>query len=78
MIVYHCTTQKKLDRYASSRLILPPVYYFTTKYSALKWMKKTGRKILLAFNEPLRSYPLPMKNGAMWSDEFVRKWEKVN
>lgn len=71
---YHVTTDKKLKRYIQSGVILPPVRFWTTEYSAKKWMKKTGRNILLILNIE-KAYPLPIKGGAMWTDSLVRKWK---
>ena len=73
-IVFHCTTPKKLARYNQKHIILPPVRYWTTEFSALRWMRRTGRSILLVFEEPKQSYPLPMKGGAKWTDQMVRNW----
>jgi len=73
-MVYHCTTPKKLKRYEQTGCILSPVRYWTTIYAALKWCKKTGRSIILVFDEPENSYPLPVKNGAKWSNQFIRTW----
>lgn len=75
MTVFHCTTPKKLGKYRVTGAILPPVRYWTNEYSAKKWGKKTGRIIILEFEEPQRSYPLPVKGGAKWSDELVREFE---
>jgi len=74
---YHCTTEKKLARYKRTGCILPPVRFWTTLYSAKKWLKKTGRNILLEFEAPKNSYPLPIKGGAMWSNELVRTYEVI-
>jgi hypothetical protein len=71
MKVYHCTTPKKLKRYKASGGILPPVRFWSSEYSALKWMRKTGRNILLCFEAPQRTYPLPIKGGAFWSDQII-------
>ncbi len=76
MDVYHCTTDKKLTRYKSTGCILPPVRYWTTKYSAYKWMKKVGRTVLLSFPKPQLSYPLPMRGGAEWTPFIVRNYNK--
>jgi len=75
MKVYHCTTRKKLLRYKRSKCILPPVRYWTSKSSAIKWSRKTHRDIILVFNEPESSYPLPIKYGAKWSPQPVYSWE---
>lgn len=74
-IVYHVTTQKKLERFNRSGCILPPVRYWTTLYSALRWARRTGRLIILEFEEPLISYPLPQKGGTKWSPEIIREWK---
>jgi len=71
MKAYHCTTQKKLARYNATGGILPPVRFWSSKHSALKWMKKTGRDVLLCFEAPERTYPLPVKGGAFWSDQII-------
>ena len=71
MKAYHCTTPKKLERYKKSGCILPPVRFWSTEYSAQKWMRKVGRTILLIFDAPNRSYPLPIKGGAFWTDQIV-------
>lgn len=76
--VFHCTTQKKLKRYEQTGAILPAVRFWTTEYSARKWMKKTGRNILLSFDKPARCFPLPIKGGAAWTDNIVRSWREVN
>jgi len=75
MRVFHCTTTKKLDRYEKTGAILPAVRFWSTKFSAIKWMKKTGRNVLLSFEKPVNSYPLPIKGGAYWSDDLVRFWD---
>ena len=75
--VFHCTTPKKLKRYESTGSILSPVRYWSTEYSARKWMKKTNRSILLSFEEPERTFPLPIKGGAKWSDRMVRGWVEI-
>lgn len=75
MKVFHCATPRKLDRYRATGCILPPVRYWTTEYSAWRWMHKTGRTVLLTFEKPSPSYPLPMKGGAEWSPSMVRDYE---
>lgn len=74
MKVYHVTTEKKLKRYKETGAILPPVRYWTTEHAAYRWMKKVNRSIILEFEEPKRSFPLPIKGGAKWTDCLVRKW----
>ena len=77
MIGYHCTTSKKLAKYGSTGVILPPVRFWSTEYSARKWMKKVSRDILLQVNIPDSYFPLPIKGGAFWSDCFVRDWKRL-
>ena len=75
--VYHCTTDNKLKRYEHTGAILPPVRFWTTELSARKWMRKTGRNILLSFDKPDRCFPLPIKGGAAWTDGLVRSWGQL-
>lgn len=75
--VFHCTTQKKLKKYQQTSAILPPVRFWTTEYSARKWMRKTGRDVLLSFDKPFHCFPLPIKGGSMWTDELVRNWNQL-
>lgn len=82
MEAYHVTTPKKLQKYQATGAILPPVRFWSTEYSARKWMQKTGRTILLTFIAPKDSYPLPIKGGAYWTDRLIYnqalkiQWEK--
>lgn len=73
--VFHCTTPKKLEKYIKTGCILPAVRFWGSEYSARKWMGKVGRTILLKFKSPERTYPLPIKGGAYWSDDLIRTWE---
>ena len=75
--VFHCTTPRKLKRYEQTGAILPVIRFWTTEYSARKWMKKTGRTILLSFDKPTRCFPLPIKGGAAWTDGIVRFWDQL-
>jgi len=77
MKVYHCTTPKKLERYIDTGCILPPVRYWTTKYSAERWCKKTQRSIIICFDKPDPSWPLPIKGGAEWTNRQVDKWNII-
>ena len=76
MFGYHCTTKKKLSRYEITGCILPPVRFWPNEYSAHKWLKKTGRDVLLKI-EVGESYPLPDHKPARWSGECVRSWEAI-
>jgi hypothetical protein len=71
MLVYHCTTPKKQARYRATGAILPPVRYWTSPEQAERWAKRCQRSVILAFEEPRRSWPLPIKGGAKWSDQPV-------
>jgi hypothetical protein len=73
---YHCTTKKKLLQYEQTRCILPPVRFWPNEYTARRWMKRTGRDVLLKI--PIqKSYPMPDHKPARWTDDFIRKWEVV-
>jgi len=75
--VYHVTTAKKMARYLASRCILPPVRFFPSEATARRWMRRTGREVVLAFPRPEPSYPLPDHKPALWSPEVIREWEVV-
>jgi len=72
MIVFHVTTEKKLERYKASGCILAPVRFWSTRYAAERWARKTGRGIILSFARPEQTYPLPIKGGALWSPKNVQ------
>ena len=77
MIGYHCTTEKKLDRYCKTGAILPPVRFWKYQKSAENWCKRTSRNILLKI-EITETHPLPDHKPighAYWSPEIVREWE---
>ena len=71
MKAYHCTTPKKVKRYKTTGGILPPVRFWSTEYSARKWIQKTGRSVLLIFDAPERTFPLPITGGAFWTDQII-------
>jgi len=71
---FHCTTPKKLKRYEQTRCILPPVRFWPNKFTARRWMKRTGRSILLEISVS-HSWPLPSPKPARWTDDLVRSWE---
>lgn len=77
MKVFHATTPKKVARYEASGVILPPVYFWTDERFARIWMKKTGRPLLLTFEAPTVSYPLPMRKSARWTPTMIYEWERV-
>jgi hypothetical protein len=70
-LVYHVTTPKKIARYRASGGILPPVRFWGCEHSARRWARKVGRAVILGFEKPARSYPLPMKGPAWWSPDMV-------
>ena len=72
MRVFHVTTRKKVARYVETGAILPPVRYWKCEFWARRWARKTGRGLILCFEEPTRSYPLPTKGPASWSPDLVR------
>lgn len=63
MIVYHCTTFKKLCRYRKSGGILPPVRAWKTMDEAVRFSKQTGRKIILRLKFPPHAEQLPGHKG---------------
>lgn len=76
MILYHCTTQKKINRYIASGRILNPVRGFNTIEAAIEWNKHTGRNIILSFmTDNKHTYPLPdhkQNSGrAYWTDKDI-------
>jgi hypothetical protein len=78
MTAYHVTTPKKLQRYRQTGYIIPPVRWWTLERSARQWMRKTGRTVLLILLDAPEGWPLPIKGGARWTDQIVRKWVVVD
>lgn len=76
MTGYLCTTPKKVARYAATGAILPPVRFWPDESTARRWMRRTGRDVLLRI-EVSRSWPLPDHKPARWSDDVVREWDAV-
>lgn len=76
--VFHVTTDKKLGRYTVSRCILPPVRFWPNEETARRWMRRTGRNVLVAFPRPSETYPLPDHKPALWSPQTVHEWEVVS
>ena len=79
MTGYHCTTPKKLARYAATGGILPPVRFWRSEGTARDWMSKTSRSVLLKI-EVETGYPLPdhkPRGMAWWSPEVVRGYLKM-
>ena len=52
MIVYHCTSLKKLLKYKQTGYILPPVRAWETLEQANRMSISTGRKIILRLKFP--------------------------
>ena len=77
MTAYHATTPRKLSRYHRTGAILPPVRWWSTEVEARRWMRRTGRSVLVVFTEPARAWPLPVRRGARWSDQMVRTFAVV-
>ena len=76
MTGYHVTSLKKLERYQQTGGILPPVRFWPSLDTALRWAKRTGRSVVLEI-EAAESYPLPDHKPARWTPEMIRKWEEV-
>jgi hypothetical protein len=80
MVGYHVTTRKKVARYVSTGCILEPVRFWSNRESAVAWMKKTGRDVILAIPVGV-AYPLPdhkPRGHAFWTDRNVRNWFAVD
>jgi len=75
MLSYHVTTPKKLERYRVTGAILPPVRFWPNLYTARRWAKKTGRRVILEI-EVTVSYPMPDHRPAEWTPEHVRSWKE--
>lgn len=77
MILYHCTTNKKLQRYLNTGYIISPVRGWSYIESAEKWCKHTGRNIILKIECDI-AYPLPDHKPlyhSFWTPENIYKWE---
>jgi len=77
MILYHCTTDKKLKKYIATGCILMPVRGWNNIDSAKKWNKHTHRNIILKIHCG-EVYPLPDHRPmfhAYWTPENIYKWE---
>ena len=70
MIGYHVTTPKKLARYHMSGVILPPVRFWPSLWSAQRWARKTGRSCIIKIYVQ-QVYPLPDHRPAYWTPEIV-------
>ena len=77
MIGYHVTTRRKLDKYIKTGVILPPVRFWPNQYTALKWLKRVNRDLILEIDVK-ESYPLPDHKPARWTQEIVRSWRIIN
>lgn len=52
MVVYHCCSYKKLQKYLKSGGIIPPVRAWENIEQAERMSKSTGRKIILRLKFP--------------------------
>ena len=52
MVVYHCCSYKKLQKYMKAGYILPPVRAWENIEQAERMSKSTGRKIILRLKFP--------------------------
>ena len=71
MIGYHVTTPAKLSRYRQIQAILPPVRFWPSAGTALKWARRTGRTCIVKIRVTT-AYPLPDHKPAYWTGEIVR------
>ncbi|MFA5053026.1 MAG: hypothetical protein WC565_03140 [Parcubacteria group bacterium] len=77
MNVFHVTTPKKLARYRATGAILPPVRFWPDETTARRWMRRTGRSVLLTFERPATAYPLPDHRPALWTPDLIHTFELV-
>lgn len=75
ILLYHCTTPKKFERYTSSKCILPPIRGFNTLEGAIAWGLKVRRSIIIAIPCDTKVYKLPDHHNkfgiAYWYDKQV-------
>ena len=79
MILYHCTTTRKIDKYKKTGYIMSPVRGWNNIESAQKWCIKTGRDKILKL-ECNTAYPLPDHRPlyhSYWTPENINTWEEV-
>lgn len=81
MILYHCTTPHKLERYIGSKQIFSPVRGWKWLNSAKEWNKKTGRTIILEIETTENVYPLPDHKPlfhSFWTSDNIKSWKIIN
>lgn len=76
MTGYHVTTERKIKRYEVTGHIIPPVRFWPDESTARRWMKWTGRDVLLRI-EAAESYPMPDHKPARWTPETVKGWVRA-
>lgn len=79
-MVYHATTPAKLTRYCATGCILAPVRYWLSEKCAAAWALRVRRTVILAFQRPSTSYPLPDHKPRMmahWTPDNIRIWTQV-
>jgi hypothetical protein len=79
MILFHCTSNKKFNKYIKTGCILPPVRGWKSIDSAKNWCNRTGRNIILKF-ECSEAYPLPdhkPRLHAYWTNEMIHEYEII-
>lgn len=78
--LFHVTTDRKLERYKTSKRIILPVRGFTTLTAAQQWANKTGRNLILKiFGEDCHKLPdhRQPSGEAWWIDHDVLEWEII-
>ena len=80
MILFHATTQKKVQKYNQSGRIIAPVRAFTTLQAAMAWACKVNRSVVLQI-EGKDCHKLPDHHnawGEAWCvDHDVLQWKCV-
>ena len=80
MILYHCTTSNKVQKYLKTGYIRSPVRGFDTLQGAIAWGWRSGRNVILRV-EGEDAHMLPDHHNkygkAYWINEDIQTWKSV-
>lgn len=80
-VLYHATTPRKLARYRATGTILPPVRGFDTVEACQRFMRRTGRTLMLRVTPTMGPWPLPDHHHASglawWTTDIAEDWGVV-